>query len=188
MLTAAIISTILSAVAATWSSVTAYQNAKIQQKQAEANAQIAENEAQMERVAEAQNANMMRRQARARIAAAKARYAAEGNIGESADATIEDAYVNLASDLSALHFNSENKAITSENASLMYRYNAKTAKLNQTSAVIGGAINVGSAVANGVTAGYTSGAFGSGNKVTKVAGPDGGKAWAINGKAMYGAS
>ena len=188
MFTAAIVSLILSATAATWQAVTAYKNAEIQEKQAKANAQNAENEAQMERNAEAMNANTMRRQARARIAAAQAKYAAEGNIGESADATIEDAYVNLASDLSALHFNSENKAIAAENEAAMYRYNAKVGKMNKTSAIIGGSINVAASVANSVTAGYTSGAFGTGNKITKTIGPDGGKAWAVNGKVMYGAS
>ena len=164
MLTAAIVSLVLSATAATWSAVTAYQNAKIQQKQAEANAAVAEGEAQMERNAEAMNANTMRRQARARIAAAQAKYAAEGNIGESADATIQEAYVNLSSDLSALHFNSENKAIQAENEALMYRYNAKTAKMNQTSAVIGGVINVSASVADSVYSGYDKGVFGGGKK------------------------
>ena len=95
MFTAAIIAAVLAAVAGTYQTVNAYQNAKIQQKEAEANAQQAEYEAQMERNAEAMNANKTRREARARIAAAKAKYGAYGNIGESADATIEDAYVNL---------------------------------------------------------------------------------------------
>ena len=166
MLTAAIVSLILSATAATWGAVTSYQNAKIQEKQAKANQQIAEDEAQMERNAEAMNANTMRRQARARIAAAQAKYAAEGNVGESADATIEDAYVNLAGDLSALHFNSENKALEAENEALMYRYNAKTAKLNQTSAINGGTINVGASVASSVSGGYESGAWGPNKKTT----------------------
>ena len=166
MLTAAIVSLVLSATAATWSAVSAYQGAKVQQRQAEANAQIAEGEAQMERSAEAMNANTMRRQARARIAAAQAKYAAEGNIGESADATVEDAYVNLASDLSALHFNSENKAIAAENQALMYKYNAKVGKMNKTSAIIGGSINVASSVANSVNAGYTSGAWGPNKKTS----------------------
>lgn len=166
MLTAAIISLVLSATAATWSAVSAYQGAKAQEKQASANAAIAENEAQMERNAEAMNANTMRRQARAKIAAAQAKYAAEGNVGESADATIQDAYVNLSSDLSALHFNSENKAIAAENQALMYRYNAKTAKMSQTSAIIGGSINVASSVANSVYAGYTNGAWGPKKKTS----------------------
>ena len=160
MLTAAIVSLVLSATAATWGAVSAYQGAKVQQQQAEANAAIAEGEAQMERSAEAMNANTMRRQARARIAAAQAKYAAEGNIGESADATIEDAYVNLAGDLAALHFNSENKAIAAENQALMYKYNAKVGKMNKTSAIIGGTIGVGASVANSVNAGYTNGAWG----------------------------
>jgi len=164
MLTASIISLVLSAVAAAYSSVTAYQNAKVQQKQAETNAQLAEQEAQMERNAEAMNANTTRRQARARIAAAKAKYAAEGNIGESADATIEDAYVNLAGDLSALHFNSENRAIQSENEALMYKYNAKVGGMNKTSAVIGGVLGVGASTSQSVSQGYSKGAFGSGMK------------------------
>ena len=166
MLTAAIVSLILTATAATWGAVTSYQNAKIQEKQARTNQEVAEGEAQMERNAEAMNANTMRRQARARIAAAQAKYAAEGNVGESADATIQDAYVNLSSDLSALHFNSENKALEAENEALMYRYNAKTAKLNQTSAIIGGTINVGASVADSVNAGYTSGAWGPNKKTS----------------------
>ena len=157
MLTAAIISAILSATAAAWSAVSSYQNAKIQEKQAKANQEIAEGEAQMERNAEAMNANTMRRQARARIAAAQAKYAAEGNVGESADATIEDAYVNLAGDLSALHFNSENRAIQHENEALMYNYNAKTARLNQTSAVIGGVINTSASIASSVDKAYDKG-------------------------------
>ena len=170
MLTAAIVSLILSATAATWGAVTSYQNAKIQEKQAKANQEIAEGEAQMERNAEAMNANTMRRQARARIAAAQAKYAAEGNIGESADATVEDAYVNLSSDLSALHFNSENKALEAENEALMYRYNAKTAKLNQTSAIIGGTINVGASVASSVYSGYDKGVWGGSSKPATTTG------------------
>lgn len=166
MLTAAIISLILSATAATWSAISSYQGAKAQEKQAKANAEIAENEAQMERNAEAMNANTMRRQARARIAAAQAKYAAEGNIGESADATIEDAYVNLSSDLSALHFNSESKVKARENEALMYHYNAKVGKMNQTSAIIGGSINVASSIASSVSAGYTNGAWGPNKKTS----------------------
>ena len=162
MFTAAIIAAVLAAVAGTYQTVNAYQNAKIQQKEAEANAQQAEYEAQMERNAEAMNANKTRREARARIAAAKAKYGAYGNIGESADATIEDAYVNLASDLSALHFNSENRAIQAENQALMYRYNAKTAQYNKTSAIIGGSLNTAASVASSVTSGYKAGAFGGG--------------------------
>lgn len=153
------VSAILSATAAAWSATTSYQNAKIQEKQARANQKIAEDEAQMERNAEAMNANTMRRQARARIALAQARYAAEGNVGESADATIQEAYVNLSSDLSALHFNSENKAIQAENEALMYRYNAKTAKMNQTSAVIGGVINTTSSIASSVVKGDEIGVY-----------------------------
>lgn len=161
---AAIISLILSATAATYGAVSSYQGAKIQQKQAEANQQIAENEAQMERAAAAMNANTMRRQARARIAAAQAKMVAEGNIGESADAVIQDAYVNLASDLATLRFNSENRAIAHENEALMYGYNAKAAKESKTSAVIGGVINVGASVANSAFDGYKYGAFGGESK------------------------
>lgn len=159
MFTAAIVSLILTVAAGTYQTINQYQNAKIQEKQAKANAEQAENEAQIERNAEAMNAAKTRREARARIAAAKAKYAAEGNIGESADATIEDAYVNLASDLSALHFNSENRAIQAENEALMYRYNAKTANMNKTSAVIGGSLNTAASASNSVLSGYTAGAF-----------------------------
>jgi hypothetical protein len=182
MLTAAIISLVLSVAATTYQAVNQYQNAKIQEKQAEANAQQAEYEAQMERNAEAMNATRTRRDARARIAAAKAKYAAEGNIGESADATIEDAYVNLASDLSALHFNSENRAIQSENESLMYNFNSKVARLNKTSAVIGGSLNTAAAVASSISGGYASGAFGGGS-TPKVTGYTG----AVSNNGMYGA-
>jgi hypothetical protein len=161
---AAIISLILSATAATYGAVSSYQGAKIQQKQAEANQQIAENEAQMERAAAAMNANTMRRQARARIAAAQAKMATEGNIGESADAVIQDAYVNLASDLATLHFNSENRAIAHENEALMYGYNSEVAKESKTSAVIGGVINVSASIANSAYDGYKYGAFGGESK------------------------
>ena len=137
MFTAAIMSLILSVAAGTYQTINNYQNAKIQQKEAEVNAQQAEYEAQMERNAEAMNAERTRRDARTKIAAARAKYAAYGNVGESADATIDDAYVNLASDLSALHFNSENKAIQAENEALMYKFNAKVAKRNKTSAIRG---------------------------------------------------
>ena len=182
MLTATIISLVMSAVAAAWSNVNAYQNAKVQEREAEANAQQAEYEAQMERNAEAMNATKTRREARARIAAARAKYAAYGNVGESADATIDDAYVNLASDLSALHFNSENRAIQAENQAKMYRFNAKVARRNKTSAIIGGALGVSAATSNGVTSGYTSGAFGSGS-TSKVTGYSG----AVSNNGMYGA-
>ena len=182
MLTAAIISAVLAAAAGTYQTINAYQNAKIQQRQAEANTQQAEYEAQMERSAEAMNANNLRRDARARIAAAKAKYAAEGNIGESADATIEDAYVNLSSDLSALHFNSENRAIQAENQAAMYRYNAKTAQYNKTSAIIGGSLNTAASVASSITAGYKSGAFG-GSSTPRVSGYTG----AVTNDGMYGA-
>lgn len=157
----AVTSLILSVAGATTSAVSSYQNAKIQQREAQANVQQAEYEAQMERNAEAMNATKTRRDARARIAAAKAKYAAYGNIGESADATIEDAYVNLASDLSALHFNSENRAIQSENAALMYNFNSKVAKRNKTSAVIGGTLNVLGSAASSTVDGYKIGGFGS---------------------------
>lgn len=161
MLTASIISLVMAAAAAAWSNINKYQDAKIQEREAQANAQQAEYEAQMERSAEAMNANNIRRQARARIAAAKAKYAAYGNFGESADATIEDAYVNLASDLSALHFNSENRAIQAENQAAMYRFNKKVARMNKTSAIIGGVIGVGANASSSVSKGYQSGAFGS---------------------------
>lgn len=164
MFTAAIISLVLSVAASTYQAVNQYQNAKIQQREAETNAQQAEYEAQMERNAEAMNAERTRRDARARIAAARAKYAAYGNVGESADATIDDAYVNLASDLSALHFNSENRAIQAENQAKMYKFNANVARKNKTSAVIGGSLNTAASAANSVMGGYESGAFGSGSK------------------------
>lgn len=183
MFTAAIISLVLSVAASTYQAVNQYQNAKIQQREAEANVQQAEYEAQMERNAEAMNAERTRRDARARIAAARAKYAAYGNVGESADATIDDAYVNLASDLSALHFNSENRAIQAENQAKMYRFNANVAKKNKTSAVIGGSLNTASSAANSVLSGYTSGAFGSKTNVagSKVSGIK------TDASGMYGA-
>lgn len=160
----ALVSAILTAAAGTAQTVNSYQNAKVQQKQAEQNAQQAEYEAQMERSAEAMNAARTRREARVRIAAAQAKYASYGYIGESADATIEDAYVNLAGDLSALHFNYENKAIQAENEALMYRYNSKVAGMNKTSAVIGGTLNTTASTTNSVLSGYKAGAFGGDSK------------------------
>lgn len=160
MFTAAIMSLVLSVAAGAYSTISNYQNAKIQQREAEVNAQQAEYEAQMERNAEAMNAERTRRDARTKIAAARAKYAAYGNVGESADATIDDAYVNLASDLSALHFNSENKAIQAENEALMYKFNAKVAKRNKTSAIIGGSLNTAASASNAVLGGYMSGAWG----------------------------
>lgn len=159
-----IISAILSATAAAYGTVTAYQAAKVQQDQAEANQEIAENNAQMERNAAAMNANTLRRQARARIAAAQARFSTEGNFGESADAVVQDAYVNLASDLASLRFNSENRAIAHENEALMHGYNAKVASKSATSAIIGGSLKTASSVADSAFTGYEKGVFGSGKK------------------------
>lgn len=182
----AITALVLSVAAGTYSTINNYQNAKAQQKAAEANAQLAEQEAQAQRNAEAMNASQMRREARQKIAAAKARYAAEGNIGESADATVEDAYVNLASDLSALRFNYENKAIQAENESLMYSYNAKVSGMNKTSSIIGGTLNTAASGASFATSAYAAGATlssgaGGAGKVTGYTG-------AVSDCGMYGAT
>lgn len=118
--------------------VTNARNQSAQEKINKLNARMAENEAAAARAEYANQASMVRSNARRQIASAEASMAASGNIGSSADAAVMDSMFNLSKDLAALKYNYDSKAVSAENAATNYRYNAAVARKNRTSAIIGG--------------------------------------------------
>lgn len=119
--------------------VTNARNQSAQKKINEANARISENEAAAARAEYANQASMIRSNARRQVASAEASMAAAGNIGPSAEAAVIDSMFNLSKDLAALKYNYDSKAVSAENAARNYKYNAAVARINRTSAIIGGA-------------------------------------------------
>lgn len=146
--------------AAAMSAYTNVQNQNAAEKQAKANAKLANNEATAARMEYAQNASVYRSQARRQTATAEASMAAAGNIGGSADAAALDSVYNLSKDLSALKYNYDSKAVSALNQAENYRVNAKVARMNSTSALIGGAFNTVAAGANSYTNAYNAGLVG----------------------------
>lgn len=140
--TAATTLTIVGAASAVGSSVMRTLNNYTAEKQAAEvagyNAQVARNDAQRMNAEYAMNAGLMRMNARQQIGSAKNEMAASGNIGPSADAAVLDAYFNLSSDLAAMKYQYDNRAINYLNQAQNFDYNKKVAKRNKTSAIIGG--------------------------------------------------
>lgn len=155
---------ITSAVAATGAAimdtVSNVQAQRAAEKQANANAKLSENEAAAARMEYAQNASVYRSQARRQTASAEAGMTASGNIGGSAEAVALDSVYNLSKDLSALKYNYDSKAVSAMNAAENYRVNAKVARMNKTSALIGGSLNTFAAGANSLTSSYNAGLIG----------------------------
>jgi hypothetical protein len=133
--------------------VTNASNQSAQMKINEANAKIAENEAAAARAEYANQASIVRSNARRQIASAESSMAAAGNIGSSADAAVLDSMFNLSKDLAALKYNYDSKAVSAENAARNYKYNAAVARRNRTSAIIGGSLKT--VAATGAALGQT---------------------------------
>lgn len=186
--TTAIITAVAAAGAAVMDTVSNVQAQSAAEKQANANAKIAENEAAAARMEYAQNASIYRSNARRQTASAEAGMAAAGNVGGSAEATALDSVYNLSKDLSALKYNYDSKAVSALNRAENYRYNAEVARMNKTSAIIGGALNTVSAVGSSVTSAYGAGMFGGGlPKYETVPGKVTGYKGAVSRSGMYGA-
>ena len=105
------------------------------------NAAQARADAQRIRGEYAMNAGLQRANARRQIASAENEMTAGGNIGPSADAAVMDAYFNLSSDLAAMKYQYDNRAVQYLNQAQNYDYQKKVAKRNKTSAIFGGILN-----------------------------------------------
>jgi hypothetical protein len=156
----AVSSLVASVGAAAMTTVTNVQNQDAAEKQAKANEKLANNEATAARIEQAQNANAYRSQARAQTATAEASMGAAGNVGGSSEALSRASLLNLGKDLSALKYNYDSKAVSALNAAENYRVNAKVARMNSTSALIGGSLNTVAAGANSLTNSYGAGLIG----------------------------
>ena len=183
---------ITSAVAATgvaiMNTVSNVQAQRAAEKQANANAKISESEAAAARMEYAQNASIYRSNARRQTASAEAGMTAAGNIGGSAEAVALDSVYNLSKDLSALKYNYDSKAVNALNQAENYKYNAKVARMNKTSALIGGSLNTVAAAGSAVTSAYGAGMFGSNvPKYETVPGKVTGYKGAVSNSGMYGA-
>ena len=186
--TTAIITAVASAGAAIMDTVSNVRAQDAAEKQANANAKVAEGEAAAARMEYAQNASIYRSNARRQTASAEAGMTAAGSIGGSAEATALDSVYNLSKDLSALKYNYDSKAVSALNQAANYRYNAEVARMNRTSAIIGGSLNTVAAVGSSITSAYGAGMFGS--KVPKyetVPGKVTGYKGAVSKSGMYGA-
>jgi hypothetical protein len=156
----AVTSLVASAGAAAMTTVSNIQAQNSAEKQAKANEKLANNEATAARMEYAQNASVYRSQARQQTASAEAGMTAAGNMGGSADALAASSFLNLGKDLSALRYNYDSKAVSALNAAENYRVNAKVARMNKTSALIGGSLNTVAAGANSLTNSYSMGLIG----------------------------
>lgn len=156
----AITSLVASVGAAAMTTVSNVQAQNAAEKQAKANEKLANNEATAARMEYAQNASVYRSQARQQTAAAEASMVAAGNVGGSSEALAVNSFLNLGKDLSALKYNYDSKAVSALNAAENYRVNAKVARMNRTSALIGGSLNTVAAGANSLTNSYTAGLIG----------------------------
>lgn len=185
--TTAIITAAASTGAAIMDTVSNVQQQRAAEKLANANAKIAEGEAAAARMEYAQNASVYRSNARRQTASAEAGMTAAGNIGSSAEATALDSVYNLSKDLSALKYNYDSKAVSALNQAENYRYNAEVARMNKTSAIIGGSLNTVAAAGSSITSAYGAGMFGS--KVPKYETKPGkvtGYKGAVSRSGMYG--
>lgn len=184
----AITTAVASAGAAIMDTVSNVQQQRASEKIANANVKIAEDEAAAARMEYAQNASIYRSNARRQTASAEAAMAAAGNVGGSAEATALDSVYNLSKDLSALKYNYDSKAVSALNRAENYRYNAKVARMNKTSAIIGGSLNTVAAVGQSLTSSYSAGLLG-GNlpKYETVPGKVTGYKGAVSRGGMYGA-
>ena len=156
----AVVTAVTSAGAAVMDTVSNVQQQRASESLALANAKIAEGEAAAARMEYAQNANIYRSNARRQTASAEAAMAAAGNIGGSAEATALDSVYSLSKDLTALKYNYDSKAVSALNRAENYRYNAKVAHKNKTSAIIGGSLNTAASVGKSLTSSYSAGLLG----------------------------
>jgi hypothetical protein len=186
--TTAIITAVASTGAAIMDTVSNVQQQRAAEKLANTNAKIAEGEAAAARMEYAQNASVYRSHARRQTASAEAGMTAAGNIGSSAEATALDSVYNLSKDLSALRYNHDSRAVSALNQAENYRYNAEVARMNKTSAIIGGSLNTVAAAGQSLTSAYSAGLLGGNlpkyeTRPGKVTGYRG----AVSNSGMYGA-
>lgn len=132
----------------------------------------------------AMSVNQATLSARQEIATGKAAMSASGNIGTSAQAAIVQSYMNLGKDVSAINYKYGNEARQHKNKAAMLEYNAEISEINRKNRITSSWLKAGSEIVKSVGSAATMGAFGG---AQMVAGPDGGMAWAIGGKPMYGA-
>ena len=148
---AAIASAVAGVAAATVSGVSNYQAGKVQEAQNKFN-KAQELEAREQAFQEESlNSTQHYRAVRHEIAAGQNLMVGLGNVGTSAESALRGGYFNLSEDLSALRYKYGAEAAGHLNAANNYGFNAKVAKRNRKVGVLASGINVGSAVAKGVT-------------------------------------
>ena len=155
-----------------------------ERQQNEINAQQSRYAAQQAYQEGAMAVNQTTDAARKEIASGVAGMSASGNIGTSAQAALIQGYFNLGKDVSAINYKYGNEATQHLNKARTFDYNANIIESNRKNRILSSWINAGSSIAS--AAFFASAMGGGGPKM--VDGPHGGKAWAIGGKPMYGAS
>lgn len=119
-----------------------YKKAKQEEKVIKANMQLVRQRQDAARKEKALNVGRARANALSSIDAARARMAAQGNIGSSAQAAVEDALYNMSADLSSMRYNYDSKISSLENEYNNLQMQKSAARSNKTSALIGGGMSV----------------------------------------------
>lgn len=154
-----------STVTGMFSNVTSNLNARAQAKAdaqtARANALITLENIKAVRGEYALNLNVIRGEAKETIDTSRAAMIASGNVGSSADASVEQAYKNLSSSLSNMQFNYESRVTALKNEYNEYLRQEKIAKMNAKRAGLSNILGVTTAVAGGVIGGVVGGPAGA---------------------------
>ena len=139
---------------------------------------------------ESLNSTQQYRAGRHDLAAGANMMAGMGMFGTSAETAYREGAFNLAEDLSALKYKYDAEASKYGTQANMYKQHADMAAYNRRLGVLASSLKVTGTAARGVMGVGMAQGWGAGgatNKITTVAGPHGGNAYAVNGVPMYGA-
>lgn len=144
----AIAPVIISAVSAAAQAANSYQNFQQQSKAADANAQIAENNARLKLVEGnyAQDKKLQEgKQYISKQYVSNLQSGAAG-AGTTGDKAVAKSVYNLEKDLNLLSYNYSTQAIDFLNQSKMYKYESQVAKANAVNSLLMGGLNIGNSI------------------------------------------
>lgn len=148
-----------------FSNITSNLNAKAQAKAdaktAKANALITLENIKAVRGEYALNLNVIRGEAKETIDTSRAAMIASGNVGSSADASVEQAYKNLSGSLSNMQFNYESRVTALNNEYNEYLRQEEMAKTNKKRAKLSNILGVTTAVTGSIIGGVVGGPAGA---------------------------
>lgn len=131
---------IASTAGAAASTYTGYQNAKAQEEASEYNAKVSDVAATQQQMEKSVAIDQQRSSARQVQAQGSVAAAQGGSAGGSAENAILNKWLNLDEDLSALNYNYDTRSTAYKNQASLDRYQAKAAKKNAISSLIGGSL------------------------------------------------